>query len=49
MRKVIVNDRMQRGYVYHRTEPVKRSFAAGCDVPTIDDQSALSRTPLISL
>ena len=28
-KKVIVNDRMQRGYVYWRTEPVGRNFAAG--------------------
>ena len=27
-RKVTVNDRMQRGYVYYRTEPVGRNFAA---------------------
>ena len=27
-RKVLVNDKMQRGYVYYRTEPVGRSFAA---------------------
>ena len=27
--KVVVNDRMQRGYVYWRTEPVGRNFAAG--------------------
>ena len=26
-RKVVVNDRMQRGYVYYRTEPVGRNFA----------------------
>ena len=26
-RRVVVNDRMQRGYVYHRTEPVGRNFA----------------------
>ena len=26
-RKVLVNDRMQRGYVYYRTEPVGRHFA----------------------
>ena len=26
-RKVVVNDRMQRGYVYHRTEPIGRNFA----------------------
>jgi len=25
--KVLVNDKMQRGYVYYRTEPVGRSFA----------------------
>ena len=25
--KVVVNDRMQRGYVYWRTEPVGRNFA----------------------
>ena len=28
-KKVVVNDRMQRGYVYWRTEPVGRNFAAG--------------------
>ena len=28
-RKVIVNDRMQTGYVYWRTEPVGRNFARG--------------------
>jgi hypothetical protein len=28
-RKVVVNDRMQKGYVYHRTEPVGRNFAPG--------------------
>ena len=28
-RKVAVNDLMQRGYVYHRTEPVGRNFASG--------------------
>jgi hypothetical protein len=28
-RKVVVNDRMQRGYVYYRTEPVGRNFAPG--------------------
>jgi hypothetical protein len=27
--KVIVNDKMQRGYVYHRTEPFGRNFASG--------------------
>jgi hypothetical protein len=26
--KVVVNDRMQRGYVYYRTQPVGRNFAA---------------------
>jgi hypothetical protein len=26
-KKVIVNDKMQRGYVYYRTEPVGRNFA----------------------
>jgi hypothetical protein len=26
-RKVVVNDRMQSGYIYHRTEPVGRNFA----------------------
>jgi hypothetical protein len=26
-RRVIVNDRMQKGYVYYRTEPVGRNFA----------------------
>lgn len=25
--RVVVNDRMQRGYVYYRTEPVGRNFA----------------------
>jgi hypothetical protein len=28
-RKVVVNDRMQRGYTYYRTEPVDRNFALG--------------------
>jgi hypothetical protein len=28
-RKVVVNDRMQRGYTYYRTEPLGRNFAAG--------------------
>ena len=28
-KKVVVNDRMQRGYVYWRTEPVGRNFAPG--------------------
>jgi hypothetical protein len=28
-RKVVVNDRMQKGYVYYRTEPVGRNFAPG--------------------
>jgi len=27
--KVIVNDRMQQGYVYRRTEPIGRNFAPG--------------------
>lgn len=27
--RVVVNDRMQRGYVYYRTEPVGRNFAPG--------------------
>jgi len=27
-RKVVVNDRMQRGYTYYRTEPVGRRFAS---------------------
>jgi hypothetical protein len=26
-KKVIVNDKMQRGYIYYRTEPVGRNFA----------------------
>ena len=26
-RKVVVNDRMQQGYAYYRTEPVGRTFA----------------------
>jgi hypothetical protein len=26
-RRVIVNDMMQKGYVYYRTEPVGRNFA----------------------
>jgi hypothetical protein len=26
-KRVVVNDKMQRGYVYHRTEPVGRNFA----------------------
>ena len=28
-KRVVVNDRMQRGYVYYRTEPPGRNFAAG--------------------
>ena len=28
-RKVVVNDRMQRGYVYYRTAPAGRNFASG--------------------
>lgn len=28
-RRVVVNDRMQRGYVYERTEPVGRNFEPG--------------------
>ena len=28
-RKVVVNDRMQKGYVYYQTEPVGRNFAPG--------------------
>jgi hypothetical protein len=27
--RVVVNDRMQKGYVYHRTEPAGRNFAPG--------------------
>ena len=27
-RRVVVDDVMQQGYVYHRTEPVGRNFAA---------------------
>ena len=27
--RVVVNDRMQRGYVYYRTEPIGRNFAPG--------------------
>ena len=27
--KVVVNDRMQQGYVYYRTEPAGRHFAPG--------------------
>jgi hypothetical protein len=27
--RVVVNDRMQRGYIYHRTEPVGRNFDSG--------------------
>jgi hypothetical protein len=27
--KVVVNDQMQKGYVYYRTEPVGRNFASG--------------------
>jgi len=29
MKQVVVNDRMQRGYVYWRTEPIGRNFAPG--------------------
>ena len=29
MKQVVVNDRMQRGYVYWRTEPAGRNFAPG--------------------
>jgi hypothetical protein len=25
-RKLVVNDRMQQGYIYYRTEPVGRNF-----------------------
>ena len=28
-RKVVVNDRMQQGYAYCRTQPVGRNFAPG--------------------
>jgi hypothetical protein len=28
-RTVVVNDKMQKGYVYHRTEPIGRNFAPG--------------------
>lgn len=28
-RRIVVNDRMQKGYVYYRTEPVGRGFAPG--------------------
>ena len=28
-RTVVVNDKMQKGYIYHRTEPVGRNFAPG--------------------
>ena len=28
-RKVVVNDRIQHGYVYYRTEPVGRNFEPG--------------------
>jgi hypothetical protein len=28
-RKVVVNDTMQKGYVYYRTGPVGRNFAPG--------------------
>jgi len=30
-RRVVVNDRMQKGYVYERTEPVGRHFQPGFD------------------
>ena len=39
-RKVIVNDKMQRGYVYWRTEPVGRSFAPGF-TPELTPQAML--------
>ena len=29
VKKVVVNDRMQRGYVYYRTEPIGRNFNEG--------------------
>ena len=29
--EVVVNDRMQRGYVYHRTQPAGANFAPGFD------------------
>ena len=29
IRKVVVNDTMQKGYLYYRTEPVGRNFAPG--------------------
>ena len=29
IRKVVGNDKIQRRYVYYRTEPVERNFASG--------------------
>ena len=41
-RKVIVNDSMQKGYVYYRTEPVGRNFAPGFE-PQLTPKQMLRR------
>ena len=33
--RVVVNDRMQRAYVYQRTEPIGRNFAPACRCPDL--------------
>jgi len=40
-RKVVVNDKMQNGYVYYRTEPVGRNFAVGFN-PQLTPKQMLS-------
>ena len=40
--KVVVDDRMQQGYVYHRTEPVGRNFHP-------DFTPQLTPTPIVAL
>ena len=40
-RKIVVNDRMQHGYVYYRTEPVGRNFEPGFE-PQLTPQQMLS-------
>ena len=41
-RKVVVNDRMQKGYVDYRTAPVGRNFATGFD-PQLAPKQMLER------
>ena len=41
-RRVVVNDRMQKGYVYYRTEPVGRNFAPGFE-PQLTPKQMLRR------